>query len=376
MTFTVVHTADWQLGKPFGRFDPEKAAVLRHARLTAIDRIADVARRSGAAHVLVAGDVFDAEAAPDHLIRQALSRMASHADIDWHLLPGNHDPARTGGLWHIIAGLGVPERIHLHLKPQAAEIAPGVHLLPAPLTAKATTTDPTAWMQAAPTPPGTLRIGLAHGSVQGFGSPGEAAVPIHPARAKQAGLDYLALGDWHGLKQISPETWYSGTPEPDSFTGNDPGHTLVVRFGADRRIDIEPVRTASYHWHAMTIETVASTMVERVARECANLPAALGSCLLSLTVKGRVPPAVAAELEAGLLHLEGQLFDLRVDRRELVVVAGAEDIASLGQGAVRKVAERLQRLAKSPDPQQARIASLALATLFSMQPGSAVLEDA
>lgn len=377
MTFTAVHTADWQLGKPFGRFEPEKGAVLRRARLEAIDRIAAVARNAGAGHVLVAGDVFDSETVSDLLLRQALSRMASHGDIRWHLLPGNHDPARTGGLWHVLGTIGIPERVHLHLEQRPMEIEPGVHLLPAPLAAKAMATDPTAWMSTASTPPGALRIGIAHGSVQGFGSLGEAAVPIDPSRAKQAGLDYLALGDWHGVKEIGPETWYSGTPEPDSFAGNDPGYALVVRFGTgDRRATVEPVRTAAYWWHAITIDTVTLAAADRVARDCASLPLPVGSCLLSLTLKGRVDPSVAAAFDASLLRIEGALFDLRVDRRELALSAETDDIEQLGHGSVRRVAERLLQRAASADPQEARVASLALATLFTMQAGATNREDA
>ena len=68
-------------------------------------------------------------------------------------------------------------------------------VLPAPLTSHAPGRDPTAWMDAAATPPGTLRIGLAHGSVQDFGQSAESAVRISPLRAKSAGLAYLSLGD-------------------------------------------------------------------------------------------------------------------------------------------------------------------------------------
>jgi hypothetical protein len=275
----------------------------------------------------------------------------------------------------VLRTIGITDSIRLHLTPQPVEIATGVHLLPTPLTSKAMATDPTAWMNTAPTPPGALRIGIAHGSIQGFGSLGEAAVPIDPSRARQAGLDYLALGDWHGVKEIGPETWYAGTPEPDSFTDNGPGHVLVVRLGAsDRRTLVEPVRTAAFHWHAMTVDPGGASATDRIARETAQLPAAMSACLLALTLKGRVAPAVATELDAGLLQLEGQLFDLRVDRRELTVVADADDVAMLGQGSVRTVAERLQSLTRSSDPQEARIASLALATLFSMQADRTALE--
>jgi hypothetical protein len=41
---TVLHTADWQIGKPYGRVaDPDKRSRLRQVRLEAIDRIAAAA---------------------------------------------------------------------------------------------------------------------------------------------------------------------------------------------------------------------------------------------------------------------------------------------------------------------------------------------
>ena len=93
-----IHTADWQLGKPFGRMPEVVRTVLGEARLDAIDAIAGVARAKGAEHVLVAGDVFDNPEPGDRLLRQALSRMRDAGCI-WWLLPGNHDYARSEGLW-------------------------------------------------------------------------------------------------------------------------------------------------------------------------------------------------------------------------------------------------------------------------------------
>ena len=94
----LIHTADWQLGKPYGRFEPEVRAALSEARFDAIDAIGKEAARNGADHVLVAGDVFDTEGPEDRTIVQASSRMERHA-CHWWLLPGNHDFARNGGLW-------------------------------------------------------------------------------------------------------------------------------------------------------------------------------------------------------------------------------------------------------------------------------------
>ena len=75
MQFAFVHTADWQIGKRFGAFPPEKAAVLREERLRAVERVAEAARAAGAAAVLVAGDVFDSETVSDALAGTLLSRL-------------------------------------------------------------------------------------------------------------------------------------------------------------------------------------------------------------------------------------------------------------------------------------------------------------
>jgi hypothetical protein len=52
----------------------------------------------------------------------------------------------------------------------------GAWLLPAPLEHRKTVSDPTAAMVDMATPPGALRIGLAHGSITEFGASGEAPI--------------------------------------------------------------------------------------------------------------------------------------------------------------------------------------------------------
>lgn len=83
----ILHSADWQLGKPFGRFEPDLRAALTEARFDAIDTLGRLATEQGAKHVIVAGDVFDTEGPDDRTIVQAVSRM-SQFDCRWWLLPG------------------------------------------------------------------------------------------------------------------------------------------------------------------------------------------------------------------------------------------------------------------------------------------------
>jgi DNA repair exonuclease SbcCD nuclease subunit len=364
---TFVHTADWQLGKPFGRFDAEKGAVLRKARLDAIDCIASAARNAGAGHVLVAGDVFDGELAGSEVVRPALARLAVHSGLVWHLLPGNHDPARPGGLWDAVKGLSLAPNVRILDRAEPSEIEPGVVLLPAPLAARKQTTDPTAWMDRAETPPGHLRIGLAHGSIRGFGSLGEAAVPIDPGRPDTARLDYLALGDWHGTKEIGPRLWYSGTPEPDSFADNGAGHVLVVTIeAAGHPPKVERVATASFRWldRRARLETAADLAV--LEAEVRALGQGSASHLVDLRLTGRISLSEAAGIERRLLDLESRLFHLSVDRSALVATADTRDLTMLGSGALARIGARLDEKGRTGDEAEARLSRRALARLVAI----------
>src|SRR5690606_31070946 len=101
--------------------------------------------------------------------------------------------------------------------PEPIELAANVLLLPAPCTTRRPGRDLTEWMDIAGTADGAIRIGLAHGAIRDFSEDSATSEIIAPNRADRAGLNYLALGDWHGAMRVDPRTWYSGTPEQDRF---------------------------------------------------------------------------------------------------------------------------------------------------------------
>jgi DNA repair exonuclease SbcCD nuclease subunit len=365
MAFTFLHTADWQVGKTFGGFDPEKASLLRHARLSAIDRLAAAAAQVGARDIFVCGDIFDSAGLPDLMLRATLAKLANHPECVWHLLPGNHDPARPDGVWRRIATIGLPGNVRLLLKPEPVAIAAGVVVLPAPLLAKAVGSDPTAWMDAASTPPGAVRIGIAHGSTQGFGSSGLASVGIDPGRRKSARLDYLALGDWHGVREIARGVWYAGTPEPDQFPDNEPGFALAVtidRAGAEPRVEAIP--TGMYRWVKSCLSIAAIADLAPVEAEIGGAGAAKSNLLVELELRGTVSLATDAEITARLVSLEPSLFHLSVRREDLKLDAGGADIARLHDPQLVRVAEGLEGMRTSDT--EGAIAEGALRRLFAL----------
>ncbi|TCI00717.1 DNA repair exonuclease [Roseococcus sp. SYP-B2431] len=336
----IIHTADWQLGKPFGRFEPNVRSALTEARFAAIDTIGMAAAEKGADHVVVAGDVFDTEGPEDRTIVQALSRMKRHA-CHWWLLPGNHDFARNGGLWdRVRARAG--DSITVLTDPAPTEIETGVWLLPAPLTHRHNLDDPTELFNGMETPGARLRIGLAHGSIRDFGSRGETKSHIAPDRACRSALDYLALGDWHGVLKVDARTWYAGTPETDRFQRDEPGQALLVELSSDAEPHVTSIRTGQFQWlvRDWTVNDLAAFAAERDRLLGVIDPSAT---LLQLSLAGiatlidRV--AILTDLEHDLSH-RLRLLDVRAD--DLVGRPSENDLASLAvEGILGAAAARL-----------------------------------
>ena len=120
MTVKLIHTSDWQIGKVFRFLDNAAMGLLQEARLRAITRLGELAGVHGAAHVLVAGDVYDMEALSPRSLNQPLERMRGFPGTQWHLLPGNHDPHRPNGLWDQLLRKGLPENVRVHIAPEPA----------------------------------------------------------------------------------------------------------------------------------------------------------------------------------------------------------------------------------------------------------------
>jgi len=131
-------------------------------------------------------------------------------------------------------------------------------------------------MDQAATPEGAIRIGMAHGSIQGFGSEGEASNYVSPSRANDAGLSYLAMGDWHRQMKVNDRCWYSGTPEPDQFklppnavtSLCNGGSALLVEINGSEMVPaVSPIPTGRYHWHRLEKTLTEDTQIDLLESE-------------------------------------------------------------------------------------------------------------
>ncbi len=359
-----LHTADWQIGRQFASFDPEHAPILAEARIAVVERLAALALEHRVDAVLVAGDVFDAQTVSERTLRRLFNALAAYSG-PWLLIPGNHDAALAESVWTRARRLGaVPSHVHLLLAPEPRLFeAQGFAVLPAPLAQRHTYNDLTAWFDEADTPAGLLRIGLAHGSVQGLLSEDiDSANPIAPERAASARLDYLALGDWHGCKRIDARTWYAGTPEPDRFKDNGSGQALLVEIdapGAEPRVT--QLQVGRFRWQAIAGVLQVATDVDALEAQLEGLDA---HDVVDLRVQGRIDLAGLQRLQATIGRAEARARHLQADLSALRLEPTDEDIAGLrADGYLGEVMQELREAQAGADPAQARIAQDALALL-------------
>ncbi|MCM2549246.1 MULTISPECIES: metallophosphoesterase family protein [Burkholderia] len=325
----LLHTADWQIGKRYGQFDPEEAALLAEARFDVVSRIAELANSQGVDLVLVAGDVFDAQGVSDRTVLRLFQLISGFAG-PWVMIPGNHDAGLAESVWTRAARLGaIPPNAHVCLRAEPLTLSdPGVVILPAPLTQRHTYEDLTHWFDSVTTPVGVPRIGLAHGSVQGILAEDiDAANPIAPERSALARLDYLALGDWHGTKQIGDRTWYSGTPETDRFRNNDSGQVLLVELAAPGAVPtVTPITTGRYRWRYIERELQLASDVFELVRELETFDT---NDVVQLKLSGHVDLESHLSMSRAVGQTQARTRSLLVDLSGLRIQPTDDDIRAL-----------------------------------------------
>lgn len=282
----LLHTADWHLGRRFPGFDERDRQKLTRARLAVLDNILGCAEQHGVDAILCAGDLFDEpNPAPEwwEPLAAKLSGMRTRRTVV--LLPGNHDPLRPGSVYerdhafrsrlppwvHVVDRddftLALTEAAILHARPCRSQA--GHEDLALALPARA---------------PGDarIRIGLVHGNT--FEMPGhQTCFPLAKDAAAQRGFDYLAIGDTHSHRVVSPPgqppVVYPGAPEATTFDEPDSGQVVTVFVTRARAVRMHAHRVAAWRWSSRTVRSLAElrevhgdgTLADTVLRLVAEL---------------------------------------------------------------------------------------------------------
>jgi DNA repair exonuclease SbcCD nuclease subunit len=385
MSLTFLHSADWQLGKPFARISDEaKRTRLQQERLDCLHRIAAAVKEQQAAFVIVAGDLFDTGSPTKATVSAACGAIGAMG-VPVFAIPGNHDHGGPGCVWEqeffLRESRQLAPNLRLLLAPEPVVTEHAV-FFPAPLLRRHEAGDPAAWIRGALDgggfPADLPRIVIAHGSVQGFSSaaddeegPGAAANRIELDRLPLAELDYIALGDWHGMKQVGPKAWYAGTPEPDRFPkgeSNAPGHLLKVTVTRGGALVVEPLPSARVGWHHLAFSFADDSGLDRLAEQLdALIGTRTGADLLHLELDGFLGIAASARLEQMLESWDARLLRLKLNPR-VRVTPSDEEMAALVERPddplIARVARQLVQEAAG-DSEEAAVARIALRELHA-----------
>ncbi len=354
----LLHTADWQLGKPFaGVADLQKRSVIQQERINALHRIADAAREHLAEMIVVAGDLFDSPSVTKSTVSAACGAMGTMG-VPVIVIPGNHDHGGPGSLWE----QPFFQRERAQLAPNLTVLLTsepvefdGVVLFPCPLQRRQESADPTTWLRSSV---GELdrfgskpRVVLIHGSVQGFGSQddedgAESGQPnlVDLSRLPEQDFDYFALGDWHGTKQVGSKAWYAGTPELDRFPkgeSNDPGHVLIVNVQRGAVPQVTPIRTARFGWHELAFEFMDDAGLDQLEqRVTERIGSRAGTDLLRLELRGSLGIEATTRLEEKLESWQSRLLRLKLFN-QTIVAPSAEEVDALTRRATDPLISRV-----------------------------------
>jgi DNA repair exonuclease SbcCD nuclease subunit len=233
--------------------------------------------------LLVAGDMFDGSEVDPGVV-QAVARVFDRArkangdPLPVVLIPGNHDPADAAELWRTFLG-ALPEgsAVRVVLEAELLRLCDGRLLVEAYPCATRYSPEP-PWVPRLESPAvteGISRAVLAHGTLEGGPVPeGESeAYPFAISDAEALGVDYVALGHFHGVyppwpgnDEIVRAVSYCGTHEPDQF-GSDAGWALLATLEPGRPTRVRRLRIGRGEWRQIQVETPGDLQQLRAFQE-------------------------------------------------------------------------------------------------------------
>jgi DNA repair exonuclease SbcCD nuclease subunit len=384
MSVTFIHTADWQLGKPFaGVSDDHKRALLQDARIQAVRQIAAEVVQRKAEFVVVSGDLFDS-ATPLNSTVSAACGAIGEMKVPVFAIPGNHDHGGAGSVWRQPffqrERQQLAPNLQVLLTNDPVELDDAV-LFPCPLLRRHEAADPTACLRTLANLDqygAKARIVVAHGSAMDFGDAladdedfsGAAVNRVDLAGLRDDDFDYIALGDWHGLKQINTNAWYCGTPEPDRFPKGGEhaqGHILVVRAARGEAPLVEGISTARMTWKELSFAIGRADNLAQLAIEVESaIGTGVNAALLRLHLTGALTMEAIRALDELLETWRARLIRLKLHNATVIAPAERELhglTACAENPLVARVATRLAGTMLSGGP-EAAIAQMALRELY------------
>ena len=303
----LLHTADVHLGARHADLG-DAAAAQRERQFAAFAASVDLALAEKVDLFLVAGDLFDSNVQPRRSVERVAAELARlvRSRVRTVLIPGTHDVYDRSSVYRAydlaaLAGSTPGDDLVTVLTPEH----PWVHIsacdvvVHGPVFAtKRAPHSPLRDLSAVHTPDATWRLGLLHAAIAIPGRTDHDEVVITTDEIAASGLDYLALGHWHGTQVAKARgvTYaYSGAPEPVALDQDKAGKVLLVTL--DQRDGVKSVQ-------------VEERVVGRTTFEHIDVDAATVESQPALVARLRATANVDRVLDVRLIGIHPDELDL------------------------------------------------------------------
>ena len=331
----LIHCADLHLDSPMeANLSPEKARERKREILSAFSDLVRHAAQNGVSAILIAGDLFDSTRISKKAKRYVLETVASHPEIKFFYLMGNHDRGGTDA-----DGEPLPQNLYTF-----GDGWTSYSLGEVTVTGSERPDADTLTLSEQ-----ACNIVLLHGQERaGRGPSGEDVIPL--GKLKNKHIDYLALGHLHDFREAKLDTrgvaCYSGCLEGRGFDEcGKKGYVLLEI--ENRRVRHTFVPFAKRELHTVECDITGFTsqldLENRLLGAVEGIPA---HHLIKAVLVGSCP----IEAQKDVAHLEQVLSDrfyfakLRDESRAIIdPVAYQNDISLKGEFVRRVMASGLSR---------------------------------
>lgn len=289
----LIHTADVHIGVKFGAFG-DKAPAQRQSLLDVFAKIVDIAISEHAQLVLIAGDLFDSNF-PSYqsvqFVKGQLGKLNNNG-VYVAIAPGTHDCLSKDSIFRRENFTANLPYIYVFDNPEVtAKEFPDIDVT---VFAKANTSNkstesPIAFLANAGKQAKTkYKVAMAHGSVQIEGKSAEDDLPITLRDIAESGMDYLALGHWHGAQEFSfgsTKAWYAGSPEityQEGKGGLGQGYALMIDIMD--KTEVKPIKVSDKEVVELRVDMQVYENMENVYYELEKR--ANPNAILAVTITG------------------------------------------------------------------------------------------
>ncbi len=262
----ILQTSDVHLGAKFESLG-DRGAVHRRQIERVFEKTVDLAISRKADLLLIAGDLFDSDNPPQAIIdfvRRQLERLRD-TSVNVVIMPGNHDflserSVYKKSFWGDIKNVFVFNDPSVERKEY-----PGLGIT---IHAKVLNTKNSTESAISRSSPSNTKynVMMAHGALiasEGARSRYFDRWPITPDEIKNSKMDYIAIGDFHGMQDVSQgdvSAWYAGSPESIAFDQKNAGNVLLVEIDSNGvKVDHVKVGERKFDQIDLALDNVADS---------------------------------------------------------------------------------------------------------------------